>query len=487
MSRLWYKTGTARELRNGRGRKTFLKRAFLLVAKGGADTDSMIAFARRIKARVGPLWWYTAILFLVLRACDVCNAFIGLWLVPRYVPQNELGAVLPLAQVGGVLGLPLAILLVPFTKFLNTYATRGEYGKVKRLLRDVFILSLLLFAGTLCYARFVLPLVFERMRVGAGSLGLLIVASGVISVVSPVFMNALQALQQFRMVAAINLISAPIRLLAMWIAMPFRALSGYFVGQSVPSLFLIGASLFGLRRHLGRAVRSEPYWQKDWHPMLRYTLPVAILTVANAVQAAVESFVIRHRLPALDSAGYYVISRFAEIGAYVGLTFMFVLFPLAAERHERGERSDRYLWHAIGGTLGAGLVLAGLFALFGEWLLRLNPVWSDYAGYGRAMVVLTLVFVARTAASCFSSHEMACGRFGFVRWFSLVAGIECAVLYGLTGFPFFYGILPTPWVDGMASLRAGRLEFILNVMLVSAAALFVSVGLHELRRRRQTG
>ncbi|HRU20018.1 MAG TPA: hypothetical protein P5125_06645 [Kiritimatiellia bacterium] len=446
----------------------------------------MIALARKIKARLGRLWWYTAILFLVLRACDLCNAFIGLWLVPRYVPQDELGAVLPLTQVGGVLGLPLAILLVPFTKFLNTYATRGEYGKVKRLLRDVFVLSLLLFVGTLCFARFILPLVFERMRVGAGSLGLLIVASGVLSVLSPLFINALQALQQFRMVAVINLIAAPIRLLAMWIAMPFRALSGYFVGQSAPSLFLIGASLFGLRRHLGREVRSEPYWQKDWHSILRYTLPVAMMTVANAVQTAVESFVIRHRLSELDSAGYYVISRFAEIGAYVGLTFMFVLFPLAAERHERGKRSDRYLWHAIGGTLVSGLILTGLFALFGEWLLRLNPVWSDYAGYGHAMVVLTLVVVARTAASCFTSHEMACGRFGFVCGFSLIAGIECAVLYGLTGVSFFYGILPTSWVDGLASLQAGRLEFILNVMLASAVALCAYVCLHEFRRRRQT-
>jgi len=56
----------------------------------------------------------------------------------------------------------------------------------------------------------------------------------------------------------------------------------------------------------------------------------------------------------------------------------------------------------------------------------------------------------------------------------------------LTGVSFFYGILPTSWVDGLASLQAGRLEFILNVMLASAVALCSYVGLHEFRRRRQT-
>lgn len=52
----------------------------------------------RIHARVGDLWWYSAMIFLACRSGDAIQAFIGLWLVPKHV---------------------------------NTYATRGEYGKVK--------------------------------------------------------------------------------------------------------------------------------------------------------------------------------------------------------------------------------------------------------------------------------------------------------------------------------------------------------------------
>lgn len=65
---------------------------------------------------------------------------VGLGLVPKYVPKEELGFVL---CVGG--GLPLTILLIPFTKFLARYMAQGEYGKVKALLRDMFVLTAIIF------------------------------------------------------------------------------------------------------------------------------------------------------------------------------------------------------------------------------------------------------------------------------------------------------------------------------------------------------
>jgi len=439
---------------------------------------------------MGPLWWYAAILFVVQRFGDAINVFIGLWLVPKYLPPSELGAVLPLTQVGSVLGLPLTILMIPFTKFLNIYATRGEFGKVKCLLRDVFVLSAVLFVGTLVYARFFMPLVFERMRVGDGSLGLLVVASGVITIVASVFGNALQALKQFRIIAITNLLAAPLRLIAMLVFMPFRAISGYFVGQAAPSVLVILASLFGLRQKLNRHVQSEPYWLADWRPIMRYTVPVAVYVVTGAIQVMVETFVIRHRLPDMDSAGYYVISRFSEIGAYAGMTFIFVLFPLAVEKHEQGERSHRLLWQSMGGALGSGLLLAAGFHFFGRWLLGLSPTWANYVPYASQMTLLTVIVVVRVASACFVNFEMACGRFGFVSYFILISGIESALLYGLTGYTFFEGLLPSAWVSWMASLRAARLDFLIQVMLwfsiVTFACAVLHLGFRDRRRPTRT-
>ena len=93
----------------------------------------------RLHSKLGDLWWYSLMIFVACRSGDVIQAFIGLWLVPKYVGTEELGAVLPLQQLSGLFAVPLAILATVFAKYVNTYATRGEYGKVKSFIRDVLL------------------------------------------------------------------------------------------------------------------------------------------------------------------------------------------------------------------------------------------------------------------------------------------------------------------------------------------------------------
>lgn len=440
----------------------------------------------RVKTRLGDLWWYTLLLFCVGRASDVISAVIGLYLVPKYVSQDELGAVLPLAQIGTVLGLPMTILLIPFTKFLNTYATRGEYGKVKRLLRDAFILAAIMLFGTLLYAHHIMPLLFERMRVQNGHLGLLIVASGVVATLSPVFGNALQALKKFKLLAVLSFGGAIVRLGIMLITLPIRGLSGYFLSQTSASVFGIAAALLGLRRWLGREVKMEPYWDVDWKPLLKYTLPVAVTFVAVSIQAAAETFVIRQRLPAVESAGYYIISRFGEIGSYLGMTLLFVLFPLVSEKHERGATSFRLLWQSMAAALGSGLLLAAFLLAFGGRILNMNPAWRAYSAYAPCMALLAAVYALRTAGGCFAYHQMACNRFGFVWYCSLASVLEAVILCCLTGYDFFAPYFPTACVAWMASWQAARLSFVLATMFVFSCLPFLGI-LMELSSMRITG
>ena len=68
----------------------------------------------RLHARLGDFWWYSLMLFCACRAADLLNAFVGLWLVPKYVDPSELGAVTPLGNFAGLLALPVAV-------FANTF------------------------------------------------------------------------------------------------------------------------------------------------------------------------------------------------------------------------------------------------------------------------------------------------------------------------------------------------------------------------------
>lgn len=59
----------------------------------------MKSILHRIHERCGDLWWYAILLFVAQRFDNVINMFVGMWLVPKYVPQEELGAVLPLMSI----------------------------------------------------------------------------------------------------------------------------------------------------------------------------------------------------------------------------------------------------------------------------------------------------------------------------------------------------------------------------------------------------
>ena len=63
----------------------------------------MKALLQRLHARLGDFWWYSLMIFMAARAADCLNVFVELWLVPKYVPPSELGAVQPLTNFASLL------------------------------------------------------------------------------------------------------------------------------------------------------------------------------------------------------------------------------------------------------------------------------------------------------------------------------------------------------------------------------------------------
>ena len=81
--------------------------------------------------RLGDFWWHSLMLFCACRAADMLNAFIGLWLVPKYIARSELGAVLPLANFAAFIAIPASAFATVFMKEVNSLSTNGETGKMK--------------------------------------------------------------------------------------------------------------------------------------------------------------------------------------------------------------------------------------------------------------------------------------------------------------------------------------------------------------------
>ena len=385
-----------------------------------------------LRRRLGPVWGAALLLFVAQRFGDAVNAFIGIWLVPRYVPQEELGAVLPLGQVAAFVAMPLAILLTPYAKLLNVHAERGEPGKVKAMFRDASLLALAVLVLTLAATPFFFPYVFRHFGIQNGNLALAIVVSATLGALAPVFTESLRALKRFGVASLLSATVAPLRLAAMWIALPFRGLTGYFVGQASGPAFQSGVALLDfLRRH--RGVRCERYFREDRRVFLAFAVPLAVSTLAGNLRGMAEMMPLA-LVPKIESAAYYQLTRFTEIASYLGLTLVFILFPVVSERHERGQDTRRILLQTMWGSLGLGLAFTAAFALAARPLFGAVGFLRDYAGFAGFILPLGAIASIRVASACFTTHETACSRFRFLRYTVPLALAEAAALRLLVRF-----------------------------------------------------
>ena len=310
----------------------------------------------KLHARLGDFWWYSLMLFCACRAADLLNAFVGLWLVPKYVDPAELGAVMPLTNFATFIAIPASAFATVFMKEVNTLSINGERGKMKTLVRGVFVVMTVLLVTTAIAAKIVLPMFLERMRLAEGMLGFLVIASAFAGCAAPVYSNVLQALKRFKEMSLMNILAAPVRFIVMFFTMPFRAISGYFAGQTAAPLFNIILSTLFLRQDF--RVRAEPYWSRDSVKRLsRLFIGVLAYQIFPVMSGLVDSMVIRQRLPEVESGAYYMVTRFSEIACFINGTLLAVMFPYTAELSERGESTRPLVIKAAVATLIFGTIL----------------------------------------------------------------------------------------------------------------------------------
>lgn len=375
----------------------------------------MTGFIHKLKLKLGDFWWSSLILFLSCRVADVMNLFVGLYLVPKYIAPSELGAVLPLSSFAAFLALPASVFALTFAKELNSLAVRSEFGKMKSLMRGVFVATALFLILAVIVCGLAMPHFLSRIRIVKGSLGFLIIAAAFIGCVSPIYANALQALKRFRALSFMNLVCAPVRLVSMLLAMPFRPLSGYFVGQASTPAANIFISVLLLRKEL--SVKAERYWSR---PIVR-RFALIFLGMAGYQSAAMllclaEQTVLRERLPDVESAAYYMVTRFSDITALFSGTLLTVLFPFTAEAAERGSSTKPFVLKSSLVMAAGGGALALFFAVFGNRIVSVLPNGDAYAPFAWTIPWLIAINVISTIQCIHTNTESSAARFSFLKW-----------------------------------------------------------------------
>ena len=199
---------------------------------------------------------------------------------------------------------------------------------------------------------------------------------------------------------------------------------------------------------------------------------VALWMGTSTVVGALQMMIVRQRLPEVESAAYYMISRFAELSTYAGLTIGVVMFPLAAEAHAQKMDSLRILKRTMMITVGFGVLCAAGLAIVGRPMFGAVPLWEPYVPYVTDMVILSLSLTLCIAFTNFFTYEMAESRFGFLLYYVPVSVIEIGFVVCFTGYDYFRGILSDSTVDWMRSLNVASLR---NFLLVGIAGWLVNL------------
>ncbi len=369
------------------------------------------------------------LLFVALRVGDFVNVAAGMWFVPRYVSPEDIGAVLPVTSFATFLSLPMFAFAMTVMKESACLSTVGARGKVKSLLKGVFVAVAAILVLVLSVAAVAVPHFLSAMRVSDASVGFLVVAAAFLGCVAPVYTDALQSLKRFRALAAVEVAGSVLRFLVMFCAMPIRALAGYFAGQAALPAFRIAGSVLALRKDL--SVPAEPYW--DRAAIRRISLAFLAIVVYQGIPMAaslVEQSLLRTQLSTLDSAGYYMVSRFSDFLYYLTFPLLLVMFPYTATAAQRKDSTRPFVLKCAAVTLVAAALMALAYQFFGLTFLSLMPHGSDYAAYASYMPWLVVITALTTCQVFYTNAEVSAGRFGFLIWLVPLHLVYPLALYG---------------------------------------------------------
>lgn len=355
------------------------------------------------------------LLLLALRAGDLVNVAAGMWFVPRYVSPEDIGAVLPVTSFATFLSLPVFAFAMTVMKESAWLAANNERGKVKSLLRGVFLTVGVLLVAVLCVSAAVTPRFLLKMRISDTVAGILVVSAAFLGCVAPVYTDALQSLKRFRSLALVEVGGAAFRFVVMLALMPLRALAGYFAGQAALPAFRIAGSVIALRRDL--SVPAEPFWDRESSRRIALAFAAVLAYQAFPMAASlVEQSILRTALSSAESAGYYMASRFSDMLFYLTFPLMLVMFPYTASAAQKSASTRPYVAKCSLVTLAASALLAAVYALWGAPILSLMPNGENYAEYAHLMPWLVLIAAMTTCQVFHTNAEVSAGRYGFLWW-----------------------------------------------------------------------
>jgi len=410
--------------------------------------------------RLGPLWWNTLKMFFASRIGDVIALAIGLWIVPTLITGDNLGAVMPVLRMAGVIGLPILIFQLAALKYINIHLNQQAPGKIKKLIRDLAAISVV-YSLLLCLLAFAFnERIMASLKIHDPAVIWWVLLLTLLAFWQPLAMACAQGLKQFNAIILTKIVSPCIRLLAMLALLRSYQISGFLAAQVLAGLSAVFVLMWPARDLLGSKVKTVSYFA-EFKPMMRYVAKTSPFIVLVILQLFLEPWIIRNRLPTGESGAFYMAATFGNIVLWVAPAMLPFLFPLVSEQHEKGESSKKLYWQSMAFILVVGLGISCFLLLSSKWLLGLTASWSTYSDYWIYLPYLALIATLTTLINTHITYAQAVRRFHYNYYYAPILSIGLVILL----------------VVGHSSY--GSLAVIVAIMLVTRLVICVGIAIEE--------
>jgi hypothetical protein len=105
------------------------------------------------------------------------------------------------------------------------------------------------------------------------------------------------------------------------------------------------------------------------------------------------------------------------------------MFPYTAAAARKGASTCPYVIKCSAVTLAVSVLMAVVYAFFGEELLTLMPNGKNYIAYVKYMPWLVLINSLTSCQVFYANAEVSAGRFGFLWWFAPLHAIYLGALH----------------------------------------------------------
>lgn len=377
------------------------------------------------KSKFPDLIFYSGFIFVLSQVGAVLNFTTNLLIVPNYLSANELGLIAPVTQYTALGALPLTVVSIFVIKFVSRFEANNEWGKLKRLTRDLICLG----GASTIFLTVVFVASFDKfaVRMGIKSKWILLfmVIHLFVSSWTPLVSILTRSMQRYFIMAFAALINPLVLMICAVVLLPVYGLIGYLVALIISTAAALGVSVYAIYEYFSpHKEKMKPYFYECKGVLFRY-LPLFVMGSGSSwLWGFIPPFVIKHFLPEQDAAGFYFVQRLAMLPMYAVSSLTVVLLPILSSKFERKEGTTQTVKGTIAYALISGVLVVILLYIFSPLMFRLVPQWRDYMAYSKYIWIMAVVVIMGNVNSIISMDFAS-------KWFFRHGWYRLPITYGL--------------------------------------------------------